>query len=241
MRWCRLYNETPSDPKLRRIAHQAGTTVANVLAVWTSMLCHAAANEGDAWGSLDGWDDLDHAINLGLDRQVVGAIRREMEGRVILEKRLIKWHARQSTCDTSTERVRKWREKKANENKAAKPDETLRSVSETPCNGIRGEESRREETPLRESGARAARGARLALDWQPSDADAGFAASLGLDPDRVAASFRDYWTAQPGARGRKSDWAATWRNWCRREGQARPAQQRESRMAWLIRDMQENP
>lgn len=28
--------------------------------------------------------------------------------------------------------------------------------------------------------------------------------------------FVDYWRAQPGAKGRKADWAATWRNWIRR-------------------------
>jgi hypothetical protein len=28
--------------------------------------------------------------------------------------------------------------------------------------------------------------------------------------------FIDYWTAQPGAKGVKLDWFATWRNWCRR-------------------------
>jgi hypothetical protein len=27
--------------------------------------------------------------------------------------------------------------------------------------------------------------------------------------------FRDYWRAKPGAGGRKLDWDATWRNWCR--------------------------
>jgi general stress protein YciG len=27
--------------------------------------------------------------------------------------------------------------------------------------------------------------------------------------------FRDYWIAQPGAKGRKKDWQATWRNWLR--------------------------
>ncbi|WP_195393653.1 hypothetical protein [Actinomyces urogenitalis] len=28
--------------------------------------------------------------------------------------------------------------------------------------------------------------------------------------------FRDYWAAQPGAKGRKVSWDATWRNWARR-------------------------
>ena len=30
-----------------------------------------------------------------------------------------------------------------------------------------------------------------------------------------AERFRDYWISIPGAKGRKIDWAATWRNWCR--------------------------
>ncbi|MEV6851674.1 hypothetical protein [Actinoplanes sp. NPDC051411] len=30
-------------------------------------------------------------------------------------------------------------------------------------------------------------------------------------------AFVDYWKAQPGQRGRKTDWLATWRNWMRRE------------------------
>jgi hypothetical protein len=33
----------------------------------------------------------------------------------------------------------------------------------------------------------------------------------------VADSFRDYWIAQPGAKGRKVDWDATWRNWIRNQ------------------------
>lgn len=33
----------------------------------------------------------------------------------------------------------------------------------------------------------------------------------------VFAEFKDYWIAQAGAKGRKADWLATWRNWCRRE------------------------
>ena len=59
---------------------------------------------------------------------------------------------------------------------------------------------------------------RLPDGWQPDQALADWtranapAAANGLEVER----FRDYWTAQPGARGRKTDWAATWRNWARR-------------------------
>lgn len=34
-------------------------------------------------------------------------------------------------------------------------------------------------------------------------------------------AFCDYWRAQPGQRGVKVDWPATWRNWMRREQEKR--------------------
>ena len=36
-----------------------------------------------------------------------------------------------------------------------------------------------------------------------------------LEPVEVFATFRDYWIAQPGSKGLKADWTATWRNWVR--------------------------
>lgn len=48
---------------------------------------------------------------------------------------------------------------------------------------------------------------------------------------RELAKFRDYWVAQPGARGRKKDWQATWRNWLRNAEQygARASPQEDRR------------
>ena len=71
------------------------------------------------------------------------------------------------------------------------------------------------------------RGARIPDGWVPDQALADWtranapAAANALEVDR----FRDYWTAQPGAKGRKTDWDATWRNWARRcqEQHAQPA------------------
>lgn len=73
-------------------------------------------------------------------------------------------------------------------------------------------------TTSKPSKASKARGTRLPDGWQPDQALADWtranapAAANVLELDR----FRDYWTAQPGAKGRKTDWAATWRNWARR-------------------------
>lgn len=44
---------------------------------------------------------------------------------------------------------------------------------------------------------------------------------LGLnerDIDKVWPVYRDHWLSAPGEKGVKVDWSATWRNWCRREG-----------------------
>ena len=47
-----------------------------------------------------------------------------------------------------------------------------------------------------------------------------------LDPQSVADQFRDFWVAKPGKDGRKADWLATWRNWCRSQkpGAGKPRQ-----------------
>lgn len=77
------------------------------------------------------------------------------------------------------------------------------------------------------------RGSRLQDDWQPDQGSREFASGLGLAPDAVAAGFRDFWRGKPGAAGRKSDWPATWRNWCRREAERAPKPKPEFRNGFL--------
>ncbi len=60
---------------------------------------------------------------------------------------------------------------------------------------------------------------RLPSDWVLPEAWRQWA-EINFAPDAAAVAaeadrFKDYWIAQPGAKGRKRDWAATWRNWCR--------------------------
>lgn len=42
-------------------------------------------------------------------------------------------------------------------------------------------------------------------------------------------AFCDYWRGVPGAKGRKRDWEATWRNWMRREHERRASRQPNGR------------
>lgn len=61
------------------------------------------------------------------------------------------------------------------------------------------------------------RGTRLALDWVLSKSLGEWAQSERPDLNirQTAEQFKDYWIAQPGQKGVKLDWAATWRNWVR--------------------------
>jgi hypothetical protein len=76
------------------------------------------------------------------------------------------------------------------------------------------------------------RASRLPDDWQPDEEMIAWA--LGEQPTwnpaharKVGEIFRDYWIAQPGAKGRKTNWLATWKNWVRREKPLRAASSTE--------------
>lgn len=62
------------------------------------------------------------------------------------------------------------------------------------------------------------RASRLPVDWSlPPDWHAE-AEQIGLPSGAIpaeAAKFRDYWVAKSGKDATKTDWQATWRNWCR--------------------------
>lgn len=70
--------------------------------------------------------------------------------------------------------------------------------------------------PIKE---RAARGTRLPTDCELTQEWFDFCKQQrpDLKPDEVFAAFRDYWIAQPGQKGVKTDWDATWRNWVRNQ------------------------
>ena len=60
---------------------------------------------------------------------------------------------------------------------------------------------------------------RLPDDWLPGEPLTRWCETEcpGFDWQRETEIFRDYWKAAPGAKGRKQDWPAVWRNWMRRD------------------------
>lgn len=90
-------------------------------------------------------------------------------------------------------------------------------------------------TRTRSNGSRNARSAtRLPDDFELTEHRRQYAKQEGLAPERTFAKFVDYWRAAAGAKARKLDWDATWRNWCRteadRNGKAPTAATRERRL-----------
>ena len=101
------------------------------------------------------------------------------------------------------------------------------SASDADKNRTR-EEKRREEKSKPKSKAESATATRLPADWSMSVEDCEFCSTTRPDLNALetASRFRDYWIAQPGAKGRKLDWPATWRNWVRNESRKpQPARQ----------------
>lgn len=78
--------------------------------------------------------------------------------------------------------------------------------------------------PAKPKTSRAGTGTRLPEGWTPKPETVATIAREfpGLDSRREHLAFVDYWTAAPGARGRKADWDATWRVWMRKAGAQQP-------------------
>lgn len=104
--------------------------------------------------------------------------------------------------------------RKREERNADKRPQDVQEMSASDADKMRTrEEKRREEVKAEQ------RASRLPEDWVPSEDEIDFCKSErpDLNPRAVGEQFRDYWVAQPGAKGRKTDWTATWRNWVRNQ------------------------
>jgi len=126
---------------------------------------------------------------------------------------------------SGAERTRRWREKKQ-----ASPSVTVTSPTSPlppPVGDAVTSQSvtvtSHEKTPLSLIKEKKERGNRLPCDWKPSEADWALVLSLlgKKSSEQELAKFRDHWKAQPGSKGIKLDWDATWRNWGRREASIR--------------------
>lgn len=194
-RWFRFYNEALDDPKVQLLPPE-------LFKAWVNLLCLASQNDGT-------FPETFHvAFRLRCSEEQATLWLDELRARGLVDGDAPhKWKERQYASDSSTARVRKHREKQAAETPAKQPDEH-ETFHVTPP------EQTQSRTDTEKKGK--ARGTRFTLESLPADWDEwarseGFGAP-GSEFDR----FADYWRAQPGQKGVKTDWFATWRNWIRR-------------------------
>ncbi len=219
--WLRWHHGTATDPKFRVIAARASAamsrnvTVSHALSIWAMML--ECASQSSPRGELSGWDDEDVAACLGLDTELVAAVREAMQGKVLDGNVLTGWERRQPKAEDRSAAARKRAQRERE--RAQIHDVTASDTGQ--CHVMSRNVTTETETETETEKARAVRspaGSRLPDDWALSAElrDWTRANAPWLNIDLEAEKFRDYWAAKPGKEGRKASWEATWRNWARR-------------------------
>jgi hypothetical protein len=156
MHWFRWHHGTVTDPKFGLIAKKAGTSVAEVIAIWAYLLEAASAAEERGHPGTPDFESIDFALGVqeGSTQRVYGL----MQDRALIDSdtgRLAAWERRQPKRErddeTSADRKRKQREREASGVTAAVPPSHTESISVTPCHATsrqvtpRGEERRRDK------------------------------------------------------------------------------------------------
>lgn len=126
--WFRYYNGTANDRKLRRIAAQMGIQRVIVLGAWAGIM--EMANSSPVWGCLLDDDGTPLTVenmseDIGIDNETFQKLLHHFEARAMLAnidgiRHLTNWDKRQFQSDTSTERVRAYRERQKSDDESAK-------------------------------------------------------------------------------------------------------------------------
>ncbi len=130
--------------------------------------------------------------------------------------RMHDWNTHQYVSDTSTERVRKFR----NKNNETQPETEMKRFSNAPREQRQITDTDKIITPLPpKGGGRTKRGSRLSESWALPDewrewTEVRCPASSREAIEREALVFANYWQSSAGAKAVKLDWFKTWQNWC---------------------------
>lgn len=224
--WIKLEKDRRDDPRVIRMARElrnAGVTherftsamhVTLVLGCLDVLWCYADTHVRDD-DTLDlGPDEINELVGLSGFCKLMPADWLE-----VIDANRVKlpdFHAHNGTESKKKALNQKRQERKRNA-------DALQAVTQTSRTSVTGAlpdlDQTKTYTKTREEGegARAARATRLPEDFSLTPERRLVAEAERLPAERVFAKFCDYWRAAAGAKARKHDWEATWRNWCRGE------------------------
>lgn len=218
--WFRMYSDVVNNPKVQLLPD-------DVFKMWVNILCIASENGG----ILPSNEELAFKLRASLQcvlhvtKTLIEAklltVTKNQHGETIAP---YNWQKRQYKSDGSADRVKRYRDRKkaVTCNAVVTPPEQNRSDTDIiplplPTISDKSSSSVGALAPKKSDGGNL--GKRLDEGWQLPNEWGQWAYGLGMTREEILAqadAFRDYWVAVPGAKGRKADWQATWRNWCRR-------------------------
>ncbi len=199
--WFRMYHEFSTDPKIQMLSEKDQRR-------YIMLLCLKCCN-GDVT-----LQDSEVAFQLRINNNEYAETKKLLIERNLIDEgnKPTAWEKRQFKSDSSRERVSAFRERQKKHLKQ-KCNVTV-TAQETDT-----DTDTDTDTEVRKSRGAHKRGSRLPQDWKPTREQINFILQErpDLDPASVTERFHDYWIAQPGSKGFKLDWSATFRNWVRNE------------------------
>lgn len=223
MPWFRMYSDFIYDEKVEFLAFEDQRH-------YVFLLCMKNLGLLDKEYPKPGMLDRVVAKRLGLYGEAFESAKKRLIEAELIDEHFqpLGWDKRQFLSDSSTERVRAYRERtrvKQAGNVSVTVQETD-TETDTEEETDTDKESRHALAPTPSPSAaqpsRTPKATRLPADWVLPTDWLNWALSERPDwtpsyAERVADQFRDYWCAKAGANARKVSWEATWRNWVRRE------------------------
>ena len=215
--WIKMRSNLWDDPRIARLCDLTESTEAACIGalywLWASADQHSEDGimHGLTIRSIDRKVDL---LGFGDALVAVGWLADHPEGVRIVR---FEEHNGKSAKRRCSEAVRKMSARDADKlrTETGQHEDGRRTESSNDAHLEKEKEKEKESKPK----SRGATASRLPADWKPDEVAIAFckAERPDLKPECVADRFRDYWLAQPGVKGRKTDWSATWRNWVRAE------------------------
>ena len=195
--WFRLYSEFAHDPKIQMLSEAMQRR-------YVMLMCLRCSE------TLETLHETEIAFQLRLSEAELIETKNLFISKNFIDKQwnLLNWDKRQFVSDSSTMRVRKYRDKKKQPSNA---DETLQKQ---PSNAIDTDTDTDTESNKKKENKR---GSRLSQDFCLPNEWNSWARNERpeLNVLQTFDKFKDYWIAQAGQKGVKLDWFATWRNWVR--------------------------
>lgn len=228
MVWLQSHQELRSHPKTVKAARMLGvdlpTMIGHLHLLWWWALDHAPD------GDLSKFDDEDIAMGADFYREGKDFVRVLMTcgpkgrpGFLTKDYLLHDWNEYGGKYQRRVEIAKQAAEARWSKNsqEQATMIDTEKDAYALPEQSASNAEERRGDKKSQKQASsrkRADRAQRLPDGWTPDD-EPELAAKLGVNQQHIRRElerFTDYWISQPGARGRKVNWQATWRNWLRR-------------------------